>query len=442
MRFAYRFFAILLLLSPVAAAAQVGPCNPGDTCPSGQSCIESSGTKSCFQHCTEGTAGDCTSPQTCTRPSGFPRAVCTSPDFAAPTDSSGSAAPSGGTGEVDIGPAFDPIEVELGVPIGGLSKLSPAQDQDGVIRIPFLGEYVNAVYRYMVGIVMVVAIVMVVYGGFRYLVGSTSGDIARGKQIIIDAIMGLVLVLAAYGILNTINPATTLVPGIELRLVEGAVTEHPPGVEYGEVGECSAERRPASDATYDGIFQQYAPCANLDWRVLKAVAYRESGFRECVENRYGFTGLFQVREDTCALRRFGRAADCNNLRNPEINTAAAAIGQLAEGARRINQKCPDLTDARRYVTLLYFGHNSGAGALNAVIRAVEGEDGGNCDGSDAAYDAAAAEFWTSYSESRGRKLPPNHDQRMPYARRVADLAISYGVTNPRNEGGECPVSRR
>lgn len=90
------------------------------------------------------------------------------------------------------------LPVKLAIPLGGVSQVNG------------LPEYINVAYRYMVTIVLVVAIVMVVYGGFRYLVGATLGDIQAGKKIIQDAIVGMLIVLGAYTILSTINPATTL----------------------------------------------------------------------------------------------------------------------------------------------------------------------------------------------------------------------------------------
>jgi len=74
--------------------------------------------------------------------------------------------------------------------------------------VPFLAQYVNGAYRYLIGISLIAAIVMTVYGGFRYLVGSSLGDIKAGKKIITDALGGMLIILAAYLILNTINPAT------------------------------------------------------------------------------------------------------------------------------------------------------------------------------------------------------------------------------------------
>jgi hypothetical protein len=89
------------------------------------------------------------------------------------------------------------------------------------VRVAFLAEYINAVYRYLATIGLVVAIVMCVYGGFLYLIGSGGvGDIKRGKKIIVDSIAGMLLILTSYAILNTINPATTRLNVFELESID------------------------------------------------------------------------------------------------------------------------------------------------------------------------------------------------------------------------------
>ncbi len=87
--------------------------------------------------------------------------------------------------------------VQLNVPFGSVGKVSG------------IAEYINEGYKFGVGVVLIVAIVMVVWGGFRYLIGSSIGDVARGKEIIRDAIVGMLIVLGAYTILQILNPATT-----------------------------------------------------------------------------------------------------------------------------------------------------------------------------------------------------------------------------------------
>lgn len=131
------------------------------------------------------------------------------PATGAATSSGGVASAGGGTGELGAITAPCPTEVtsvfpiRLGVRIGALGEVNG------------LAEYINAAYRYLVSIVLVVAIVMVVYGGFRYLVGAGVGGVQRGKEIIRDAIMGMLIVLGAYVILQTVNPATVSLSGIQ-----------------------------------------------------------------------------------------------------------------------------------------------------------------------------------------------------------------------------------
>lgn len=106
----------------------------------------------------------------------------------------------------------------LGVPIPGVNFTSPKMVGE-YIYVPFLGEYISGAYRYAIGIGAIIAIIMVVYGGFRYLIGSAAGDVKRGKTIIIDAIAGLIIILSAYLILHTINPDTLIMDTIKVPFV-------------------------------------------------------------------------------------------------------------------------------------------------------------------------------------------------------------------------------
>jgi D-alanyl-D-alanine dipeptidase len=122
-----------------------------------------------------------------------------------------------GTSSPDAHP-FVSITPELGSPIPGVT-LSPATKNGEIVSVPFLAQYVNGVYRYLIGISLIAAIVMTVYGGFRYLVGASLGDIKSGKKIITDAIGGMLIILAAYMILNTINPATLNLSILQLEFI-------------------------------------------------------------------------------------------------------------------------------------------------------------------------------------------------------------------------------
>ena len=144
----------------------------------------------------------------------------------------GSAANSSQTGK-----PVNLITPNLGVPIPGLTFANQSTPENGYISIPFLAQYITAGYRYLIGVSVIAAIIMVTYGGFRYLLGSAMGDVKRGKTIIFDAIMGLVVLLSAYLILQTVNPATLSLDAIRIQSVgndtpdEGDVDPNPQPVE-------------------------------------------------------------------------------------------------------------------------------------------------------------------------------------------------------------------
>jgi hypothetical protein len=226
------FVFFSFFLSPLAAFAQMGPCSAEGTCPSGQTCYDPpEGDRQCFKNCTPAAASDpfadtgCPAGQACAaRPPGAPSTIdglCVSlegstfdfRDIETPTTTVDEPV----TGSAETKP-FQSITPELGVDIPGL-KLSPAERVGDEVVVPFLAQYINALYRYAIGIVLVASIVMVVWGGFRYLVGSSYGDVARGKEIIRDALAGMLIVIGAYLILQTVNPATTNLSVLRLSFV-------------------------------------------------------------------------------------------------------------------------------------------------------------------------------------------------------------------------------
>lgn len=107
----------------------------------------------------------------------------------------------------------------LNVPIPGLTFQNVVAVDGGVATIPFLAQYVAAAYRYLLGIVVVAAATAIVYGGFRYILGSTAGSISAGKEIIQDAIIGLLLVFGSHIILITLNPALVDLKGLKVATI-------------------------------------------------------------------------------------------------------------------------------------------------------------------------------------------------------------------------------
>ena len=68
------------------------------------------------------------------------------------------------------------------------------------------GEYLNVMIDIFIGIAAVLAMLMIVIGGIEYMTSELASSKESGKSKITQAVLGLLLVLGAWLILNTLNP--------------------------------------------------------------------------------------------------------------------------------------------------------------------------------------------------------------------------------------------
>ncbi len=102
-------------------------------------------------------------------------------------------------------------EIVLQIPIPGFphNNCKTFFDENNIPRtcVSSLGEYVKYIYQWFSGAVGILAAVMVLWGGFRWL--TASGNTSRvdaAKETIYSAIIALVITLGSYVLLYTINP--------------------------------------------------------------------------------------------------------------------------------------------------------------------------------------------------------------------------------------------
>jgi hypothetical protein len=84
------------------------------------------------------------------------------------------------------------------VPLVGIPGITGSPDQN-------LSEYVNALYRLMISIGALMAVVKIVGAGAKYMLSDVVTDKGSAKRDIKGAIFGLLIVIGAVVILNTIN---------------------------------------------------------------------------------------------------------------------------------------------------------------------------------------------------------------------------------------------
>ncbi len=91
---------------------------------------------------------------------------------------------------------------ELQVPFPEFKSVDPTQGTTGIAK------YIKTIYHYAIGVVGILAAVVLMFGGVLWLTaGGNPSRIENAKAWIGSSLAGLVIALASYGILYTLNPS-------------------------------------------------------------------------------------------------------------------------------------------------------------------------------------------------------------------------------------------
>ncbi|MFZ2187273.1 MAG: pilin [Candidatus Moraniibacteriota bacterium] len=104
-----------------------------------------------------------------------------------------------------------------------------------------LPRYIAAIYNLALAVIVLSAVLMLSIGGFMYLTsaGNTSA-MGTAKGVIFDSLIGLVIALTAYLLLNVINPdlVTVTLNGLSAVAVPAGPPTAPPPTGVGVAGTC------------------------------------------------------------------------------------------------------------------------------------------------------------------------------------------------------------
>ncbi len=117
-----------------------------------------------------------------------------------------------------------------------------------------LADYIGSIYNYLISIVSIIAIVMIMVGGLRYLTaGGNPSAITSAKETILGAVIGLFLTLGSYTLLQTINPALVSLKLPDIKMIRTSTLQQTAG------GECPADSPQRTGAK--GV--TFADCKNI-----------------------------------------------------------------------------------------------------------------------------------------------------------------------------------
>jgi len=208
----------------------------------------------------------------------------------------------------------------------------PGSDAATSTTIDFY-SYVSAVYKFGIWAVGIVAMFMIIWGGYTYITSAgNNSQMETAKRIITDAIVGLILALVSYLLLYIINP--DLVKMKKLAPVAGVpapAVPQPPGTQGANcnytqpaAGQnvcagASCTNGNCNTSAYDSLIAKYAGINGLDSKLVKSVLCNESSGNPNAVSNHNACGLMQVMPQsgkTCSTDGRG------DLTNPETNIKA------------------------------------------------------------------------------------------------------------------------
>lgn len=126
--------------------------------------------------------------------------------------------------------------LEIRLPGLTFSDLGKNIDSEGYLHIPWIGEFIRAVYNFGLVIISIVAVVMIIMQGAKIVVSGGESKV-EGYKKIGQVAVGLVIAWGSFAILYTINPALVEFQSLRVKyIVPLAMPDYAEGDKSFDVG--------------------------------------------------------------------------------------------------------------------------------------------------------------------------------------------------------------
>lgn len=196
---------------------------------------------------------------------------------------------------------------KLAVSIPGFLKFRniycEAVGKGQICSIPWLADYISALYRYGIGSLIIFAVIVMMIGGVVWLTaGGNESKITDAKKWISGSLFGILIAVSSYMILNIVNPALTNLSPIKISSVDredlpdytdyaGLIEEEkngetlkdnfkkaPKNISYIEVDTLSGKRKIQVDETIvEQTKKAFTDMKNAGFNVKEISDYRPDG---------------------------------------------------------------------------------------------------------------------------------------------------------------------
>jgi hypothetical protein len=110
--------------------------------------------------------------------------------------------------------------LEINIPGLNFSDSKQTLDKDGYIHVPYLGEFLSALYNYALVIGSIIAVLMIIKSGVTIILSAGGEGKMEGYHQIGQVVIGLMIMWGSYFVLNTINPKLTKFQALRIKYIE------------------------------------------------------------------------------------------------------------------------------------------------------------------------------------------------------------------------------
>lgn len=109
--------------------------------------------------------------------------------------------------------------LEVHIPGLNFSDINQTLDKDGYIHVPYIGEFLSAVYKYALGIGTILAVIMIIKNGVTIILSAGGEGKMESFHQIGQVVIGLMIMWGSFVILNAINPSLTQFKALRIKYV-------------------------------------------------------------------------------------------------------------------------------------------------------------------------------------------------------------------------------
>jgi hypothetical protein len=226
----------------------------------------------------------------------------------------------------------------------------PMEQIPGLVNNGDLPTYIVGLYKFGIWTVGICALLMIVLGGFMYVTSAgNNASMGKAKTVITDAIIGLIMALTAYLLLNEINP--------DLLKIKFPTGQAVPVNTSNQSGNASNSNNLAGNQTaqpYNGSMGAGKGCDDLNAELAKGNSYNvppdvlktlaaagegtgKDGIATCNKKTssdgHGSCGYFQVTaQNRCSV--CGICNRCPSDTTEDVNCGAKFVSQEMYGTRK------------------------------------------------------------------------------------------------------------